>query len=337
MYGRGQGMKSFLFGLFWGILFLSATEVAANNRCPVCHESFESDVHVCPNDGTNLDLLGEPVKPSDAQEPTWKNEKAPKDTRFDASDTANPTEDGKHKYIRHDRGGRRRRVTTPDSDTGVEDRTDRQRRLHDARTGVAPSKRKTETVDPNLEIDAAMREKYRVEKEKASLPDQPEQRTVIVVDKESQRQRELWKQTAPLMSIGGRVSWMGESDDPGPVQGVEIDLNLLRTNVRVGLSSFIGVRHVSRNELLFLESVSIGVQKPWRFSPYFAGRIGIGTIVSQRFGADITNLVRAVGVDAGIDCRLNNAFVVTPSVGYVRYGVDAASWDSVTLKISLGF
>ncbi|MBN2344199.1 MAG: hypothetical protein JXX29_18245 [Deltaproteobacteria bacterium] len=316
--------------------FMVAGPVAAGQRrCPVCNQFFDDSIEICPNDGTDLKLLGEKVEPAGAPEPeTSDSAEKSAETSPDNGETNNE----ERKYIRHDRGGKRKRTAPQeDEDAAGSGRSDRQRRLRDERTGVAQVKKKETPVDKNAVKDAALREEYRANKEKAIQEALAKKKTEAKPDPELERQKALWKQTAPYMSIGGRFSWMGEADKPGLVMGTEIDLNLLRTNVRVGLSSFIGVRHVSRNELIFLENVSIGVQKPWRFSPYLSGHIGIGTIISQRFGEDITNLVRAVGIDAGIDCRLNNAFVVTPSVGYVRYAIRDVAWDSLTLKISLGF
>ena len=336
------------FVVFMCLMLSAWLVVAAQKRCPVCHEVFDDHIHVCPNDGTDLKLLGEKIPGADVSDQPEKkasdtsnaNEaktvKVPDKT---TGDTSVADQDGEQKYIRHDRGGRRRRVDkTNDSDGDY--RTDRLRRIHDNRAGAVAARKKEEETSPEFDAqkDAALRDRFRSMHDGAKQPALHAPEKIIVKSTpEYEREKALWEQAAPVMSIGGRLSWMGEATRPGPVMGAEIDLNLLRSNIRVGLSSFIGVRHVSRNELIFLESVSIGVQRPWRFSPYLIGRFGIGTIVGQRFGADITNLMRGLGFDAGVDCHVSEAFTVTPAVGYVRYGVRDATWDSVVIKIALGF
>lgn len=327
------------------LVLMSLIATAAQKRCPVCHEVFDSSVEVCPNDGTDLKLLGEELAdPSDSDsevvqsgEVETKNAGPPKqeDTADSNADDADAAP-SKHKYIRQDRGGRRKRAVDADA-TSADERTDRLRRLQDKRAGAGTVKKRVVLPGEEREKDDELREKYRKLRDQmlANAPTYTD--TVIVMDPDLARQKSLWEQAAPFMSAGVKISWMAEGGNSGPVTGAEIDLNLLRTNIRVGLSSFIGIRHVGRDELIFLESVSIGVQRPWRFAPYLVGRFGIGALVSQRFGEDTTNLVRGIGFETGVDCRISDGLVVTPAVGYVRYGIREAVWDSVTLKLSVGF
>lgn len=335
-------VKYLIFVIFLGVWIYAPNASAFQKRCPVCHETFDEEVHVCPNDGTDLQLLGEKVEvvPRNGGTESTPSEGNSKENALDSNSEANEGKAGKakSKYTRQDRGGRRKRVAKKDEDDVVqEERTDRQRRLHDARTAGAAPKPKEPSSNGWARRNAKLRNIYFSRKAEYLSTREEESTSVELPAPEVKRQEGLWEQTAPFMSIGARLSWIGEAKRIGTTFGAEIDLNLLRTSIRMGLSSFIGVRHVSRNELLFLESVSIGIQRPWRFSPFIVGRIGIGAIVSQRFGADITNLVRAIGADVGVDCRLNNAFVVTPSIGFIHYGILDAGWNSVSLKVSLGF
>jgi hypothetical protein len=122
------------------------------------------------------------------------------------------------------------------------------------------------------------------------------------------------------------------------VSSAEIDVNLMKTKVRVGLSSSIGVRSLAhRDDLLFVESVSLGAQLPWRFSPYVLARAGVGALAANRFGEDLIYVVRSLGAEVGLDCRLTRWLVVTPSFGYTSYAIDAAHWNSFTAKLSIGF
>ncbi|MBN2526153.1 MAG: hypothetical protein JXR76_07155 [Deltaproteobacteria bacterium] len=328
----------FFFVFSWFTL-VAMGAMANDRRCPVCHEVFDEKVDVCPNDGTDLKLVGESVELSDDGTLSEQPPGSPEEPAA-PNDVTPPEEavDGEHKYIRQDKGGRRRRVQPADGDFGGDERIDRLRRLQDERAGVlAPKKRDTESGFSEEE-NARLRKQYK------EIRDELASKRSIKREKNSPPHRQplktynVWEQAAPVMSIGLRLSWMGEAREPGPLTGAEIDLNVLRTNIRVGLSSFIGIRSVSRNELIFLESISIGIQRPWRYAPYIVGRFGIGAIVSERFGETDTNLIRGTGFDTGVDCHLNDALTVTPSVGYVRYVVSsAAAWDSVALKLSIGF
>lgn len=148
----------------------------------------------------------------------------------------------------------------------------------------------------------------------------------------------LGKLSTPVASLGARVFWMGEGNDPGPVAATEIDVNLMRHYLRLGFSTLIGVRILpERDDLTFLENISVGISWPSRFSPYLVGRGGVGVMLSDRFGDERAFFLGSMGVEAGLDCWVNSWLDIAPALGYARLMVKGAYWDSFTAKIALGF
>jgi hypothetical protein len=301
-----------------------AAAAAERVRCPVCGQIFDPTVDVCPNDGTDLEAEGKPVE----EEPAPAAPEEPAEER---------EEGGAPKYNRQDLGGERQRVDAPDADYG-----DRRARLGEDRRGDEERRRrlKEQREKELAEDDARLRAEF--EARRGRIWEGRQRRAAedrrAAEGFESLRRQSLWGRGAPLTSVGVRLSWMGEGGDPGLVTSAEIDVNLVKTKVRVGLSSSIGVRSLeARDDLLFVESVTLGAQLPWRFSPYVVARAGVGALVTNRFGEDLTYVVRALGVEAGLDCRLTRWLVVTPSFGYTSYAIDAAHWNSFTAKLAIGF
>lgn len=319
-------------GLVAVLLGLIAVEALADKvRCPVCGQVFEEETEVCPDDGTDLRLAGEPAP--DIPEPsTSLAEEEPSDAGVDQGDDP--------KYKRHDQGGERDRVNSAESGY-----SDRRKRIGEERRGTSVAaerkrkarmqKRKAFTeVDERLRADfAEQREREWRERREREFQDWRAGQQLAAV-----RQRALWERGAPLTSVGVRLSWMGEASSSGPVTGAEIDVNLLKTVFRVGLSTMIAVRALDdRDDMVFLESLSVGIQRPWRFSPFLLARGSIGALVTDRFAENLTYLVRSVGIEAGLDSRVTESVVISVSAGYVRYMIDDAYWNSGALKISLGF
>ncbi len=313
------------------LLLAVAAAGADRVRCPVCGQVFDDSVEICPNDGTDLSLEGVPV---DEERPEGEQADEPAGERQE--DLPAP------KYRRHDQGGERQRSDPSEQGGGY---SDRKRRIGEERRGP--------------ELAAARRRKARARRlrrfaeEDARLRSEFEQRRAEAV---ADRQREaldewragrarlarerkaLWWGAAPVTSVGVRLAWMGEDGAAGPLAGAEIDFNPLSGVFRVGVSSLIGVRSLpSRGDLVFLESISLGAQLPWRFSPYVIARFGIGALAAERLGERVTALARLAGAEAGVDCRVTESLIVTPSLGYARIVVEDAFWDSATLKLSIGF
>lgn len=325
------------------VFFTPDIAFAGRIRCPVCDQTFPDDQKICPNDGTNLQLLGKKVGPSN------DSGSAGKDSKTEKNNTDKTVDDGKSseksgKYIRQDRGGNRKRAEEKEPEASrYSERSERRRRMGEERRSNANAEKRRKEKRQREEFakqDQEIREKFVTDRQ-IMIDDQKNRKDEDKLAKEgfdASLQRSLWAQAAPLTSVGIRVGWMGEGTHPGPVTGAEIDFNFVKTEFRVGLSTFLGVRSLeNRGDLVLLESVSVGLQLPWRFSPFILGRAGVGIMVSNRFGTDITYLLRSIGVETGVDCRIAPSFVVTPSVGYIGYAINDVHWGSVTMKLSIGF
>jgi hypothetical protein len=308
-------------------------------RCPVCGEIFENEeTPICPNDGTDLRRDGRPVKgrTREADAGPVEEEAVPSPPE---PAVAVP------KYKRHDVGGERQRTSTEEDGY-----TDRSRRLGEERRGqaaaaaaAAAQKRERERQreqaafaeeDRRLRLEFEERREALAERRQGRVDDDPwAGRTAAQRDR-----RSLWERAAPLTAVGVRLSWLGGDGHPGPLTGAEIDLNPVRSRLRIGLSSFLGVRQLAdRGELVFLEHLSAGLQFPWRWSPYLVIRGGIGALATERFGESLHHLLWSVGVEAGLDCHLSGSMVLTPVVGYSRYVMNDAYWDTLTLRLGVGF
>jgi hypothetical protein len=314
-----------------GAVVASADEV----RCPVCGEVFE-DEDVCPNDGTDLKLDGVPVDEQDSPPP-------PDDAGAEEGDTDSDEEEEEEspKYKRHDQGGERERSGS-DNGAGY---SDRRKRIGEERRGAeATAERRRKAREKKRKAYLEEDERLRSEFDELRAREWSERRERRYQDWHAEQQlaavrsQALWGRAAPLTSLGIRIWWMGEGERSGPVTSAEIDINLLKSKLRIGLSTAIGVRSLEeRNDLVFMEHVTIGAQKPWRYSPFLLARGGIGALVSNRFDENLTYLVRSIGLEGGLDNRVTNSVVISASFGYARYMVDEAYWDSFTFKVSVGF
>jgi hypothetical protein len=338
--------RRFISAAVLSTLCLSVSALADSVRCPVCAQDFPIETKECPNDGTDLKLEGKKTVTPPVTEPT-SEEQVPAEAKPAAGEE---TKNSEGKYTRQDQGGRRKRTSSveDEEDASSAERSDRRRRIGPERRGPEGKEDDDKFAEEQERLareariakDQRLREEYekkRANNEKATRR-QAEEAEIRRRGLAELRWRSLWTQGAPVSSIGARVWWMGEGESPGTVAGAEIDVNFLREKARVGLSTFMGVRSLSdRGDLMFLETVHAGFQYPWRYSPWIVGRAGIGALVENRFDENLTWLVRAVGVEAGVDCRLQPHLVLTPSVGFMRHAVSNAGWNSVVFKFSIGF
>jgi hypothetical protein len=324
----GPKARAFSAAVCVAAILVSWPALAHRVRCPVCGQEFETDeTSVCPNDGTDLESEGRPVEvPAEDADAGVGDEEA-------ATDVATP------KYKRHDVGGERQRV-----DDDSQTYSDRERRIGEERRGQAAAVTQKRQREHERALFEAEDERLRNDFEERRAALEEKRKRSVSADWWSGRERlrrerkSLWERAAPLTAVGVRLSWMGEDRQPGPLTGAEIDINLLKTRLRVGLSSFLGIRQLAdRGELAFLEHVSVGVQIPWRWSPYLLARVGLGVLAGERFGEDLNHLVLSAGLETGIDCHVTDAIVVTPVAGWARYVIDDAYWDTVTLRLGVGF
>lgn len=313
-------------------LWLHAAEVV----CSVCGKSFSIDTEICPNDGTDLKKLGIKINVKPESEAQDHGKQATEEVNKKVSpSTEEDDEEAKPIYKR----GGRRRVIKPSSSSY----SDRLSRIGDRRgrnTGQEEVEGEDEKRLRFMEEDKKLLAQYETQRRQASAL---RQRMDFLEkksnkDRKAARRRLLYGLGAPLTSLGFRMFWMGEGNDPGAVNAIEIDLNLARYRFRVGLSTLIGVRSLpGRNELVFLEHVALGFQWPWRYSPFIVVRGGVGVSANERFGVSFVNLLTSVGVDIGVDSWITPWIAITPTVGYTRTMLDNAYWNSFTFKIAMGF
>ncbi len=331
--------------LFWVALFmivLVAKGIRADEvTCPVCLQPFSDETDVCPNDGTNIKLLGVPVEKKDETSDKTEQKEDGKDKPEEGAEDGETEEEGAG-YRRHDRGDGRRRTKQSGSGTY----SDRRSRISDGRLGSSTNLGKKRRQEEEKKLRLFLEEDKRLLDDFDSRREQSwkERQQFRLAEFKAQEDRAKAQARlldglgAPLTSLGFRMFWMGEGRSEGIVSAAEIDLNLARYRLRAGVSTLIGIRSLSsRNDLIFLEHVFIGFQWPKRFSPYFVLRGGVGVLVSERFGVDLIYLVTSVGAEVGIDSWVTPWIAVTPSIGYERYMLNDAYWNSATVKISVGF
>lgn len=334
---RSASFFALLFCLVWASGQLHASGVV----CPVCGQVIDDGTVLCPNDGTDLKLLG---KPPEANGDTEKTAAPANKSGSDAGVSAGEPPETAFStggYKRHDEAGERRVVEEKSSD-GYSDR--RSRLPKDSRT-AAPQKKKrhsatVETSNVEAEDDSGFFADYEKKRRYIWLSRKNAAQVSAQSEEEAARIRAqlLRSLAAPIASLGGRVFFMGEEDHLGPVSGAEIDFQLARYHLRAGFSTFLGIRALeARNELVFLESLSIGAQIPSRFSPFFIAKGGLGMIATERFETDQAYLLTAFGAEAGLDAWVHPWLSITPSFGFMRCTVNNAYWNSFTFKLAVGF
>ncbi|MCP4678607.1 MAG: hypothetical protein GY854_24460 [Deltaproteobacteria bacterium] len=303
----------------------NAEEVA----CPVCGQTFSDETGSCPNDGTDLKMLG---KRKDEVDEVDEDPSLPENTE----DRGNPS-----KYQRLDeKMGKRRPVKSKTEKSDYSDRRSRLKKTRRGRSSAAERRRWEKEHAEFVKQDRQLLSEYEAQRA-SSWKDQERTRLAEARarrDRDAAEARLLNGLGAPLTSLGYRLFWMGEGNDAGAVNAAEIDINLARYRLRAGLSSLIGVRTLSgRDELVFLEHISVGFQKPSRFSPFIVFRGGIGILAGERFGRELVYLLTSIGLEVGIDAWATPWIALTPSMGYERCMLDDAYWNSFTFKISIGF
>ncbi len=308
----------------------------------MCGQIIDEKIEICPNDGTNLKLSGRPLNSKQKAEPSDHSADSSyhQDNHSELS-----TNNGKFQtlggYKRHDEGGLRH----PGSEKNSSDYSDRRSRLpHDSRTAM-PNRRKKTDVG-SLQSDRSESEDNRFEEYKnkrASIWKERESANLDlqqIVEKQKVNAEKILKyRAAPLASLGMRLFFLGEDGHAGPVAGAEIDLHAARSIFRAGISTLIGVRTLpNRNEMVFLEGLSAGIQLPQKVSPFIIAKGGIGMMATNRFETAQFYLLTTIGFEGGIDIWFSKSqTAVSLSLGFMRCTVNDAYWHSVTYKLSVGF
>ncbi|MCU0662553.1 MAG: hypothetical protein MUC50_09540 [Myxococcota bacterium] len=311
------------------LLVLPGEALADLVKCPVCGQVFGREVKTCPNDGTNLELLGKPIE----------SEKPAAQTK--AEETSPPTDDAaSSKYKRHDQNGERRATPRPRVDTY----SDRHARLvGDRRGGPTEEEREDLGEKARAEYEAKDRsaaEQFRRQREQAWGLRRQEQEDASALRREllARRDELLASLAAPLTSLGTRLWWMQEGQKPGAVLSGELDVNLVRNVFRLGLSTSLGIRFLeNRGDILFLETLVFGVQLPWRFSPFVVGRAGLGGLSTELGQESMVNPLGMFGAEVGLDVWTNPWLCLTPNLGYSFLLDGEDMWHSFTAKLSVGF
>ncbi len=323
-------------GLVWSFAFFAH---AAGVVCPVCGQTIDEGTPVCPNDGTDLRLLGKPRDEKDTEPVPTETDSNPGTDNGKTISTSEP--EGSGGYKRHDDIGSRK-IKEEDENKRFLDR--RSRLPKDSRTQTQVRKKR---VEPKSEPPPPVEEK-----DKHFFADYERKRKFVWEEREkgkkeakeaaesrrAARDKLLHSLAAPITSLGARIFFLGEGKHAGPTLGAEIDLHLARYKLRAGLSTFLGIRALpTRNELVFLEGLSVGAQLPARYSPFAVVRGGVGMVASERFYVNQYYLMTAVGAEIGIDAWVHPWLSISPSVGYLRCTVDNAYWHTFTAKLAVGF
>jgi hypothetical protein len=317
------------FLLVIGVVFLSWDLRADEVQCPVCDQVFSKDIDVCPNDGTDLTLRGIRVNSQRS-----KTGKEPEQTQDKKSSNIGPKTSGGSKYKRRDATRRR----PPQKKSPKSGYSDRRSRIDGERGSTEAERQKRQRerqAEDSRRMEAyAHRRAQLWEAKQKQLHEENKARE----EKEKALEKLLNSMSAPRVSLGFRMFWMGEGNDPGPVSGAEIEANLTKSWFRAGLSTLFAARSVrERHDFVFLAHLSAGFQWPHRFSPFLILRGGIGALTSERFGTNLSYLLTSVGFDAGLDSWITPWIVVSVTTGYEICMMENAHWDSFTYKISIGF
>lgn len=305
--------------------------ISAEIVCPVCGRPFPDTVETCPNDGSDLTIVGQLVDASVDETDTESDT----DSLTEVPEAEEP--EASVKYKRRDVTiSRPAEPATDDADY----RDRRSRVIKERRGPIYLMEQRRRRRARALEQDRRLRAQFDLRREQY-LQNRDQLHDLWSRARSGSAlatKRRLYGMSAPLASVGYRITSMGEGDHFGPLSAVEIDLNLTRKRTRIGLSTAVGVRALeTRNELVFIEHLSVGLQYPWRYSPYILLRGGIGALASERFDRKMVYFLSSVGGEVGIDCWITPWIALTPSLGYTRYIVDQVYWNSFSAKLSLGF
>lgn len=142
----------------------------------------------------------------------------------------------------------------------------------------------------------------------------------------------------PTFQGAWRVYWMTDWHDEGAVNAFDVSIFPLRGPFRLGGSLEAGLRNEATDDDLVLRAyANLGWQRPGRVTPYVVATIGLGTIAQTRFGITDWAVLGSFGLDAGAEVRLGTSFRMGASLGLLRVLARDTRFDSVSIRLSLGF
>jgi hypothetical protein len=82
---------------------------------------------------------------------------------------------------------------------------------------------------------------------------------------------------------------------------------------------------------------TIGWQHPARVTPFVVATLGFGTTAQTRFGITDWSTTGCFGLDAGAEVRLGSSFRLGASLGLLRMLAHGSRYDSISVRLSVGF
>jgi len=142
----------------------------------------------------------------------------------------------------------------------------------------------------------------------------------------------------PRFQGAWRFYFMTDWHDEGAVNAVDVTVFPIQGAFRLGGTVEAGLRNdASEDDLVLRAYASAGWQHPARVTPYVALALGFGTIAQTRFGITDWSVLGSFGLDAGAEVRLGTSFRFGGSLGLLRTLARGARYDSISLRLSVGF
>lgn len=151
-----------------------------------------------------------------------------------------------------------------------------------------------------------------------------------------------------------RLTTAGLQNDTIDFNAVELDYYPSSAYFRFGLQTTLGFGANPYSSWLFTVGATMGLQVPWRVTPFVEGRFAAGLIGATFMGQNAISYIYAGGVEGGVELYLAGRFYLTASMGWahpVFSGIDVASVranpllnpqrkdfaaDTLTFKVGLG-
>jgi hypothetical protein len=151
-----------------------------------------------------------------------------------------------------------------------------------------------------------------------------------------------------------RLTFAGLDSDTIDFNTIELDYYPFSSWVRLGIDTEIGIGSDKYSSWFFTVGGTLGLQYPWRVTPFIDGRFVAGLIGGSYLGQTAVSWVYVGGIDIGCEFYTVGRLLVTAAIGWahpVFSGIDAAyvrahpmlepqrkelSYDTFTFKIGIG-